>query len=677
MKIIEKIKRKIKKNPLDVLLKKARKENKKKFLLAWNRALGDISLGLYAVSYRIKQYIKDAQITFIVREDLKDGFALLHGVKIITVPFWRRYMPFDIYHTLKLLNVDHTDYDVILDKADPAYWVKWQLSSLPIKLKWDQKFDCFHEKFGLPDDKIIIGVLSAIETKHSPWRSWPFQNFQELFIKASKDIVFVLFGTQKDENFKFFENVMDLRGKTTLIEALSILKNRCLYFISLDSGLLSLFYYLDVDFPVKLITLWGSRDAGILKQNVLSPNKKMVHLPLVRGENLPSLKPDELLENVYPNDIEGILKQNSQQILLNDFKKMPLEDKKNLIKEIFSVDPKVLEKQKSFFSKTIKKNNFRPLEKSSRGSLSDYNKGQKLVSSRKAAAIIMAAGQGSRLGFFGPKGLFKIKDKTLFEYHIEKILNKQKKYGVKLYFSVMTSHLNHNQTVKYFDENSYFGLEKEQVDFFTQKKAPFMDERGGWLLQNKKIVQAPDGNGSIFQSFNESLILAKYLRRDIKYISVIPVDNPLVDPFDEKFLGFHKNNNNEVTIKCIKREKADEQKGAIAVKGDKIKIIEYIDLDRDKKYYFSNSGIYVLNTEFFKKMNKIDLRYCFVLKKISNESEIFAYKSENFIFDAFDYAGKIKTLVDVKENFYAPVKDISNIKEIEKLLAVEKLSRIC
>ncbi|MFA6501197.1 MAG: hypothetical protein WCT85_00250 [Parachlamydiales bacterium] len=72
--MLKKIIRKIRSNPLDKILSKAKKNNNKSFLLAWNRALGDVSLGLYAIVHRIKEYIPDAQITFIIREDLKDAF---------------------------------------------------------------------------------------------------------------------------------------------------------------------------------------------------------------------------------------------------------------------------------------------------------------------------------------------------------------------------------------------------------------------------------------------------------------------------------------------------------------------------------------------------------------------------------------------------------------------------
>ncbi|NGX32511.1 MAG: hypothetical protein K1060chlam4_00559, partial [Candidatus Anoxychlamydiales bacterium] len=403
--MLRKIKRKIKKNPLDTILKKAKKENKKTFLLAWNRALGDISLGLFAVVYRIYEYIPDAKITFLIREDLSGAFELLDGIDFIKVSFWQRYVPFDIYHTLNLLNIDHKKYDVIIDRVDPNYWVKWQISTITPKLKWKKDFDVLADKFNLPKNKIVIALQPSIETKHSPWREYPIKYFKELFSKAQSDTVFVLLGTEKKEKFDS-ENILDLRGKTTLLEALSILKNRCDYFISLDSGLLSLFYYLDIDSPMKLIALWGSKDVGVIKQNVKSPNKNLMYLPLVFEKGLQNLKPDELIKEIYPLDIENFLKENNQTSLVEKFKKLSIPKKKKILKEIFSLDLDVLKKQKFFtvfnkdenFNKdeeTFVSGNIKPLKISKKANEKDLKKGVQTLKKQKVALIILAAGQGT------------------------------------------------------------------------------------------------------------------------------------------------------------------------------------------------------------------------------------------------------------------------------------------
>lgn len=666
--MLRKIVRKIKPNPLDSLLKKAKRNNKKTFLLAWNRALGDVSLGLYAVCYRIKCYIPDAKITFIIREDLKEAFELL-GYNYITVPFWRRYVFYDIYHTLKLLKIDYENFDVIIEKPDPNYWTKWQLSKLVPKLRWQENFDNLSEKFNLPSDKVLIAVQPAIETKHSPWRSWPVECFQKLFsFDFNNQVKFVLIGTKADINFEG-NNVIDLRGKTTLLEVLSIIKNKCFYFISLDSGILSLFYYLDKNFPIKLIALWGSKDVGVIRQNVSSPNKQMIYFPLYE-KNLQNLKPSELKKYIFPNDIKKFLLKNNQKALLESFEKFSIQKKKILVKECFLLDEKVLKKQKTFF---LKKNkpffSLKPCKKANFAISCDHLAGKKLLSLSKAAAVIMAAGQGTRLGSFKSKGLFEINNKTLFEYFFEKILEKQKKFNKKLFVSIMTSHLNHLEICNFFKQKRYFGLMEGQVDFFIQKKAPFLDEKGNWFFLDNKILQAPDGNGSFYKSFYESAIFLKYLKKDIQFITLAPIDNPLCDPFDENLLGFHHRNKNEITIKCIRREEASNKQGAIAIKNNKIKIIEYMyQKNNQKKYLFFNTGIYVFNLEFLGKIKDVDLDYNYVLKKIKAEGDQSAYKSESFIFDGFDYADKLNILIDKKENFYSPLKDQKSLDDLKKIL---------
>jgi len=681
--MLRKIKRKIKKNPLDELLKKTKKENKKTFLLAWNRALGDISLGLFAVVYRIYQYIPDAKITFLIREDLSSAFELLDGIDFIKVPFWQRYVPFDVYHTLDLLNIDHNKYDYIIDKVDPNYWVKWQISTITAKLKWKKDYDLLSDKFDIAENKIVVALQPSIETKHSQWREYPIKYFKELFSKAHKDIVFVLLGTENKENFDF-ENILDLRGKTTLLEALSILKNRCDYFISLDSGLLSLFYYLDINSPIKLIALWGSIDVGVIKQNVKSPNKNLMYLPLVFEKGLQNLKPDILIKNIYPMDIEKFFMENKQACLFEKFQKFSIPKKKKFLKEIFSLNLDVLKKQKTFNKFNLKKNekifnkdSVKPLEISKIANEKDLKKGEKTLKKQKVALIILAAGQGTRLGFDKAKGFFKVNNKTLFEHHLDKIKSKEIKLNIKLYLSIMTSEINHKEITEFFEKNKNFGFEKDQIDFFVQPSAPFLDEKGFWITDNDKILKAPDGNGSIFKSFCESNIYFKYKTKKIKSISIVPIDNPLLDPFDDAFIGFHVNNKSDITIKCLKRKSLDDKEGAIGYQDNKIKIIEYIYLNKNlnsKKlnFKFSNSGIYLINLETFQKLKDIELKYHFVKKRVKNDIDIFAFKAESFMFEAFKYVNKVNTMLADKEHFYAPLKDKTSLQNIEKLLLLEK-----
>ena len=98
--------------------------------------------------------------------------------------------------------------------------------------------------------------------------------------------------------------------------------------------------------------------------------------------------------------------------------------------------------------------------------------GEKLLTDGKVAALLVAGGQGTRLGFNGPKGKYvvgPISQKSLFNMHADKILAMSRKYKTSIPWFIMTSEVNHKETVQYFDENEYFGLEPGNVYFFVQK----------------------------------------------------------------------------------------------------------------------------------------------------------------------------------------------------------------
>ncbi|NGX32329.1 MAG: hypothetical protein K1060chlam4_00370, partial [Candidatus Anoxychlamydiales bacterium] len=123
----------------------------------------------------------------------------------------------------------------------------------------------------------------------------------------------------------------------------------------------------------------------------------------------------------------------------------------------------------------------------------------------------------------------------------------------------------------------------------------------------------------------------------------------------------------------------DEKQGAIGLQDGKIKIIEYIHLNKNlnfKKlnFKFSNSGIYLINLETFQKLKNVKLKYHFVKKRVKNDTEIFGFKAESFIFEGFEYIGKINTMLADFDDFYAPLKDKTSLQNVEKLLLLEKAS---
>jgi ADP-heptose:LPS heptosyltransferase len=256
-------------NPLDQILKKAKSKGHKRIVVPWNRGLGDIALGLYAIVHRIREYIPDAEVTFITRKDLEDGFALLAGVNVIADPTWKRKAPIS-------LPKDLSPYDLVIENADPSHWVAWQRGRLTPKLQWNPSWDKLWEKFDLPEN--CIGAHVQCETNYYYERDWPAERWNALFSSIPSPVL--LFGMQPTPSFDQ-KNVIDLRGKLSLFELLSVIKNRCRTLIAPDSGVLSMAYFLDTSFPLRVISLWADPNHGILKQNVASPNPQLTHIPII------------------------------------------------------------------------------------------------------------------------------------------------------------------------------------------------------------------------------------------------------------------------------------------------------------------------------------------------------------------------------------------------------------
>jgi ADP-heptose:LPS heptosyltransferase len=297
--MIKKLLRKIRPNPLDAKLKNLISGNGKNILIEWNRGLGDIALGLYAIVKRINQFIPNANITFMTRSDLEAGFSLLENIKIITCPFWERDGKYCAKDALKILKLDANEYDLIIQKPDPTYWVKWQLNSLVPKLKWNKKYENLYEKFSIDLSKRIIAIQPDIGTNYNLWRTLDQVKWQNLINKLEENLDTQILLVGNKESKLNGKNVLDLRSKTSLFDLLSILKNVCKASIFLDGGILSLIYFLDEVFDLKIISLWGDPRQGVLKQNVASPNPKLIHIPIIGDfKNVNSISIDQILEKI-------------------------------------------------------------------------------------------------------------------------------------------------------------------------------------------------------------------------------------------------------------------------------------------------------------------------------------------------------------------------------------------
>ncbi len=269
---------------LDSLLKKSSRENKKSFLIVWNRGLGDIPLSLYALVFRIRHFIPHASVTFLTRPDLALGFEMLDNVHILPCADWKRGRAFDLAQSLSAHQLTPSCYDVTLERIDLERWFEWQIGVLTPKLRWQKTWDELPKKYFLQKGKNYIGVHVNTETGkyYRCEKNWPLACWHDLFsrLKETENSPVILFGIDQKPLFHA-ENIVDLRGKTSVFDMLSIIKNHCHSLIAPDSGILSLVYYIEDHFPLRILSLWGNPKRGILRQKVASPNRELEHLPLV------------------------------------------------------------------------------------------------------------------------------------------------------------------------------------------------------------------------------------------------------------------------------------------------------------------------------------------------------------------------------------------------------------
>ncbi len=308
--------------------------------------------------------------------------------------------------------------------------------------------------------------------------------------------------------------------------------------------------------------------------------------------------------------------------------------------------------------------------------------GEEALRSGQVGICLVAGGQGSRLGFEGPKGCFPItpvKKKTLFQLHAEKIKAMSLKYGMDLPWYIMTSRSNHDSTVTFFEEHDYFDLGKENVFFFVQEMIPAVDEHGKFLLAEKhRIFESPNGHGGVLKALYQSGALNDMKQRGLKYIFYFQVDNVLVKMCDPAFIGYHIREKAQMSSKVVRKVNPEERVGIICQIDGKTGVVEYSDLDdehryaRDKngqlKFWAGSIAIHMLDIQFIEDENKNGFKLPFHIahkaipyvneeRKLVKPLEKNGFKFETFIFDALLDAKKVCTIEVDRSQEFSPVKN--------------------
>ncbi|MFC1670984.1 UTP--glucose-1-phosphate uridylyltransferase [Spirochaetota bacterium] len=310
------------------------------------------------------------------------------------------------------------------------------------------------------------------------------------------------------------------------------------------------------------------------------------------------------------------------------------------------------------------------------------------IKNGSVAAFVVAGGQGSRLGYDGPKGKYPvgpISNKTLFQIHGEKIKKYSIKYGVTIPWLIMTSRLNHEETVEYLSGNNFFGIDKDDVKIFPQNMIPSLDGEGKLVLESMfTIFKNPDGHGGSLTALKTSGCLDWLKSRGIETISYFQVDNPLVKIIDPVFIGFHIERGALVSSKAVKKTIPAEKVGVFVRYSDKsFGMVEYSDLPKEKMdmrddkgglvYSLGNPAIHIFQRNFVEKItasHEVSLPFHRARKKINafkngKTVEIEGLKFEKFVFDALPMTDKNLIFETLRREEFAPVKNASGVDSVE------------
>lgn len=343
--------------------------------------------------------------------------------------------------------------------------------------------------------------------------------------------------------------------------------------------------------------------------------------------------------------------------------------------------------------------------------------GYDLIRRGEVAAIVLAGGQGTRLGFRGPKGAFDIglpSGKILFSLFCERlktigaIAQERGRQQTRAKDSVgadnrvepnrtrpgegsgnkptpmllvMTSQSNDTQTREVFEENDFFGLAADDIIFFPQGMLPAFAPDGKLLMQSgHELALAPDGNGGVYKALAVSGALDALARRGARYAHVFSVDNALCRPCDPVFVGYCAQREALVGSKVVWKASPDEKVGVLATRDGRPGVVEYSELDRhlaeardaDGKLQFGAGNIcnHVMHVDFLAKAAATGpdvLPHHVAKKKVPfadpatgrtlPATAINAFKLEAFIFDAFALAPDQATLEVPREDDFSPVKN--------------------
>lgn len=395
------------------------------------------------------------------------------------------------------------------------------------------------------------------------------------------------------------------------------------------------------------------------------------------------------------HDTMQILKKYNQEHLLNFYDELTEPEKETLLSQIHNIDFDKI--NKLYISSTkddsIPYDRISPIpfvskSKLSKKEIDHYSKiGNEFISKEKLAIITLAGGQGTRLGYKGPKGSYEIDvppKKSLFEFACDNLKKLNQLTGISLRWYIMTSPANDTATKNYFESKDFFGYPKDKIKFFVQNTLPIIDIDTNVILETPySIKSGSNGNGDVFKAFASAGFIDELEQNNIEWVFIGGIDNILLKLVDPLFLGLTISGHYEIASKSIRKLDLYSPDWVFANVDGHPSIIDPKNLQNNnfESYNQKNILAHLFSIDALKKLADVDLPYHRAFKKcdfINSEGmkevplKPNSFKFEKFIFDAFSIFDRILLLEVESSEEFAPIKAFTGNETPETALDLYK-----
>ena len=314
--------------------------------------------------------------------------------------------------------------------------------------------------------------------------------------------------------------------------------------------------------------------------------------------------------------------------------------------------------------------------------------GLKAIREGKVGAVLLAGGQGTRLGLDRPKGTLNIgvaKELYLFEQLLRNLMDVTDEAGVYVPLYIMTSNINNADTTAFFEEHDYFGYPKDYVKFFVQEMVPACDYEGLIYMESQtEVAMSPNGNGGWFSSMVNAGLLSDIKERGIEWINVFAVDNCLQRIADPMFVGATIAYGCESGAKVVRKAAPDERVGVLCTEDGKPSIAEYYEMTEematarkengDLKYGFGVILNYLFSEKKLEQIADARMPIHVVEKKIPymdvdgtfvKPEQPNGYKFETLVLDMVHMMDDCIPYEVVREREFAPIKNLHGVDSLD------------